>query len=449
MFPPRRKCRKLLVWVALAVVAQVMLAFFLHGEFNFAPIEQTRTRKRNTKIRSRLRLQSQGGHQLEEINMFIARSKLEHAHGKDEGTDYAETLLIKEIKSTDFPRMSGRNLYNPLRVNKRNQSINLSTTISGRQVVKGKEIFVDQSVRKKTTFDHELRAEDLRQSRNLTELDDVFISIKTTSDYHEARVTLLVDTWFQNAKKQVHFFTDREDSKLNESLGGHLIKTACETGHQRAKLCCKMQAELDFFVKNFNTKWFCHFDDDNYVNVHTLVKTLKNFNPLEDVYLGRPSLTKAMEAWDRLDGYNRKKFWFATGGAGFCLSHALVARMSPHISDGKFAESCERIKVPDDCTIGFISESLLNVSLTRLDLFHSHLENLPSIQQSEIKEQISFSHGYIGGRYNRVNIAGPFDQEQDPTRFKSIHCLLYPETGWCPKSGDVNDKNNHSLQSKR
>ena len=80
------------------------------------------------------------------------------------------------------------------------------------------------------------------------------------------------------------------------------------------------------------------------------------------------------QAWDRLDGYNvsikmitnnsttkkthnvlytraiepsqyssinlrtafllifqRKKFWFATGGAGFCLSHALVARMSPHI----------------------------------------------------------------------------------------------------------------------
>lgn len=386
---------------------------------------------------------------MEEDHKFIARSKLEHARGKDEGTEYVESLVVNEIKSTDFPRMSGRNLKNPLRVNRRNQSINLSTAISGLQVVKEREIFVDQSARKKPYFDHDLRAEDPRQLHNLTVLEDVFISVKTTGDYHEARVTLLIDTWFQNAKKQVHFFTDREDNELNERLGGHLIKTACETGHQRTKLCCKMQAELDFFVKNFNTKWFCHFDDDNYVNVHTLVKTLKKFNPLENVYLGRPSLTKAMEAWDRLDGYNRKKFWFATGGAGFCLSHALVARMSPHISDGKFADSCERVKVPDDCTIGFISESLLNVSLTRLNLFHSHLESLPSIQQNEIKEQISFSHGYIGGRYNRVNIAGPFDTEQDPTRFKSIHCLLYPETGWCPKSEDVNDQKNRSLQSKR
>ena len=38
----------------------------------------------------------------------------------------------------------------------------------------------------------------------------------------------------------------------------------------------------------------------------------------------------------------------------------------------------------------FVAESLLNVSLTRLNLFHSHLENLPSIQQNEIKEQVGY-----------------------------------------------------------
>ena len=31
---------------------------------------------------------------------------------------------------------------------------------------------------------------------------------------------------------------------------------------------------------------------------------------------------------------------------GFCL---------PFFSNGKFIESCERIKLPDDCTVGFIS----------------------------------------------------------------------------------------------
>lgn len=42
-------------------------------------------------------------------------------------------------------------------------------------------------------------------------------------------------------------------------------------------------------------RWFCHFDDDNYVNVPALVKTLQTFNPSEDVYLGKPSLIKEME----------------------------------------------------------------------------------------------------------------------------------------------------------
>ncbi|KAL9956931.1 hypothetical protein ACROYT_G038493 [Oculina patagonica] len=445
MFPPRRKCRKLLVWIALAVVAQVMFSLFLHGEFNFAPVRRARTTKTNDRIKSRLRLQSQdeGNHK------FIARSKLEHARGKDDSIDYERNVVINEIKSTDLPRTSGRNLQNI----RRNQSINLSAGIIGPKGVKGKAIFNDQSVRKKIpkiNFGHEFRTENRRGS-NFTELEDVFISVKTTGEYHEPRVTILLDTWFQNARK-VYFFTDHEDAKMNQSLGGHLIKTPCETGHQRTKLCCKMQAELDFFVQNMNTKWFCHFDDDNYVNVPALVKTLQNFNPHKDVYLGKPSLLKPMETWDRLDGNKKKKFWFATGGAGFCLSHALVTRMSPHISDGRFAKSCERIKLPDDCTIGFISESLLNVSLTRSGLFHSHLENLPGIQQKDFSKQISFSHGHMGGRYNRVNIAGPFDEKVDPSRFKSIHCLLYPKTSWCPRLREEDkiddNKNRSSLPSR-
>ena len=29
--------------------------------------------------------------------------------------------------------------------------------------------------------------------------------------------------------------------------------------------------------------------------------------------------------------FQQKKFWFATGGAGFCLSRALVNKMRPYI----------------------------------------------------------------------------------------------------------------------
>jgi len=254
MYPPRRKCRKLVVWIGLAVVAQVLFSLFLHGEFNFAPVRRARTTKKLDRIiKSRLWLQSQDVDQMEGNHKFIARAKLEHARGKDGSIDYEENLVISELKSTDLPRMPGRNLHNPLRVIGRNQAINLSTGIIGRKGLKGKAIFDDRSAKKQTNLSHEFRTENRRRSNNTT-LEDLFISVKTTGDYHVPRVSILLDTWFQNARKQVYFFTDREDAKMNESLGGHLIKTPCETGHQRTKLCCKMQAELDLFAENLNAK---------------------------------------------------------------------------------------------------------------------------------------------------------------------------------------------------
>lgn len=50
---------------------------------------------------------------------------------------------------------------------------------------------------------------------------------------------------------------------------------------------------LHFAVACF--RWFCHFDDDNYVNVPRLLKLLDNYNPREDWYLGRPSIPAPLE----------------------------------------------------------------------------------------------------------------------------------------------------------
>ncbi|ERL86659.1 hypothetical protein D910_04065, partial [Dendroctonus ponderosae] len=41
--------------------------------------------------------------------------------------------------------------------------------------------------------------------------------------------------------------------------------------------------------------WFCHFDDDNYVNVPRLVRFLADYNPREDWYLGKPSIQAPLE----------------------------------------------------------------------------------------------------------------------------------------------------------
>lgn len=55
-------------------------------------------------------------------------------------------------------------------------------------------------------------------------------------------------------------------------------------------------------------------------------------------------------------------------------------------SDGAFMETAERISLPDDCTVGYIAESLLGTSLIRSSLFHSHLENLGLV--SDIRSQV-------------------------------------------------------------
>lgn len=429
---PRRKCIKLLIWICFAIAAQVLFSLLLQVEFNLAPIDSSTMRTANS-IKSRLRPQSQNDmynvNQMGENVKFITGAKLADAFLGDK-LDFQESIITK---STQRP-MPGRNFRNPLHLIRRNnEQISLSSELITQEEVGHKSAYDYDTRAKENITDHEITTEDVRR-KQLTELRDIFISVKTTGDFHRTRVTTLQQTWFQNAPDQTYFFTDQEDAEVNESLGGHLIKTACQAGHQRTNLCCKMQAEINFFMQNMKTKWFCHFDDDNYVNVAALVMALRNFNSNKDVYLGKPSLNKEMEAWDRKDENKKKKFWFATGGAGFCLSHALVNKMIPYVSDGKFEESCERIRLPDDCTVGFISEVLVAVKLTKSNLFHSHLEGLPFLAQNEFKEQISFSHGMMGGSYNRIEINGPFDEKDDPSRFKSIHCLLYPETSWCPDS---------------
>lgn len=182
--------------------------------------------------------------------------------------------------------------------------------------------------------------------------------------------------------------------------GGHVINTNCSAVHTRQALCCKMSVEYDKFIESGRKyvaatplhpptepraaagpthlgrprlrdvptapRWFCHVDDDNYVNPGGLLQLLSAFSPSQDVYLGRPSLDHPIEATERAQGggtvsagpgqgqlgawrpcgegvgvggaltggslphqVTTVKFWFATGGAGFCLSRGLALKMSP------------------------------------------------------------------------------------------------------------------------
>ena len=56
---------------------------------------------------------------------------------------------------------------------------------------------------------------------------------------------------------------------------------------------------LIYFFLLLLCRWFCHFDDDNYVNVPRLVDKLSQFDHRKDWYLGKPSLPEPLEILDR------------------------------------------------------------------------------------------------------------------------------------------------------
>ena len=83
------------------------------------------------------------------------------------------------------------------------------------------------------------------------------------------------------------------------------------------------------------SRWFCHFDDDNYVNVPALVKKLGGYDHRNPHYLGKPSLARPLRI-SEVDG-SEVAFSFATGGAGFCLSRAAATgKMLDAAGGGRF-----------------------------------------------------------------------------------------------------------------
>ncbi|XP_041362609.1 beta-1,3-N-acetylglucosaminyltransferase radical fringe-like isoform X2 [Gigantopelta aegis] len=213
--------------------------------------------------------------------------------------------------------------------------------------------------------------------------------------------------------------------------GGHLINTNCSSVHNRQALCCKMAIEYDSFIES-NKRWFCHMDDDTYVNVPKLLTMLRGYNHREDWYLGKPSLKHPIEIMDRDKPGQKLAFWFATGGAGFCISRSLALKMMPYASGGRLMTMGEKIRLPDDCTIGYIIDYILKKPLTVVDGFHSHLEALWLIHPNNLQHQITFSYSRYGDKMNTVNVPG-FTELEDPSRIKSIHCFLFPTFRECKK----------------
>ncbi|GAA6090414.1 beta-1,3-N-acetylglucosaminyltransferase manic fringe, partial [Tachysurus ichikawai] len=136
--------------------------------------------------------------------------------------------------------------------------------------------------------------------------------------------------------------------------------------------------------------WLCHVDDDNYLNPGALLSLLSEFSLDRDVYVGKPSLDQPIKAQELLPSNKTRdvQFWFATGGAGFCLNRKLAEKMAPWASGSRLLHTSAVIRLPDDCVIGFIVEKQLGVSMIHSQLFHSHLENLLLLKPAQILIQV-------------------------------------------------------------
>ena len=113
---------------------------------------------------------------------------------------------------------------------------------------------------------------------------------------------------------------------------------------------------------------------------------------------------------------HRLFFWFATGGAGLCLSRALTQRLAPLAAGGKFFSMGQLIRRGDDVILGYFIVHRLRVKMTLVKEFHSHYENFFRLGAPENKpwEQISFS--YKGSNTLRYKLPKICSDGCDPTR---------------------------------
>lgn len=94
-------------------------------------------------------------------------------------------------------------------------------------------------------------------SRRLS-LEDVVITVKTSRQFHNTRLALILKTWFPHGRQSSWVLTDADEGKLSgdddarivEALGDRLVVTDCPSDHSRQALCCKMQKEIDIFLRS-------------------------------------------------------------------------------------------------------------------------------------------------------------------------------------------------------
>ena len=106
---------------------------------------------------------------------------------------------------------------------------------------------------------------------------DLCLTVMTGANTHW-RLDSIIKTWFQHASDVTYFFSDSQDPDIESRTNNHFISLNCTKGYEAKTGNCKVGHMYDFFTMDdrcMRSKWWCKFDDDNYVNVKNLIKVIR------------------------------------------------------------------------------------------------------------------------------------------------------------------------------
>ncbi len=256
--------------------------------------------------------------------------------------------------------------------------------------------------------------------------------IRTNSYFYQKRLIYLLQTWISLISNDVFFVTDIFLPNISQDHTILTKETCGSDAHSMGLLCCKTAHDFLLFQRYIlNYDWFCHFDDDQYVNVNKLKEYLTTLNSSQPYYIGRTSWSNALK---RSKDPFPNPFWFATLGAGVCLSKRTVTLLEPYTrTASEFADGCIRENYHDDIYLGFILNGYLNISLTKVDRFHSHLEKSFYDDKQTFLQTFTNEITFGFRSPDRYPYFLPlfYDSHQDPYRIRTLHCLLYPQINEC------------------
>ncbi|CAF0782084.1 unnamed protein product [Adineta ricciae] len=258
--------------------------------------------------------------------------------------------------------------------------------------------------------------------------------VRTSARFYEKRLTHLLETWIALVKSDTFFVTD---TLLPNIAQDHMILTKETCGldaHTMGSLCCKTAHDFQLYRRHISTyDWFCHFDDDQYVNVDNLQNYLSTLDFNTPYYIGRNSWPSTLK---RTKHPYPTPFWFATLGAGVCLSKRTIQLLNPHVQNvSQYVDGCIRENYHDDIYLGFLLHAYLNIPLTKNEHFHSHIEKTFYSNQQlflhTFRDDITF--GFRADKRYPYFLPQIDKSILDPLRIRALHCLLYTHLNECQR----------------